>query len=73
MPLREQYPLWYNTHMKTYICLLVATIGVKVLADDYKEATTQGLKSVDDIQHATTGALKYLGVRWELDCVQEEK
>ena len=55
--------------MKTYTCLIVAMIGVEIKAEDYQEATKKGLKTVDDLQHATTGALKYLGVKWELDAI----
>ena len=59
--------------METYACLLTASIIVKVEAEDYKEATTKGLKSAEDLQHATTGALKYLGIRWEVDSVLQER
>ena len=59
--------------MEMYTCLIIATIGVKVCAEDYKDATEKGLKTVDDLQFATTGALKYLGIRWELDSVLQER
>ena len=72
-PLRHGTVVWYNFHMKMYTCLIIATVGIKVCAEDYKEATAKGLKTVEDIQHATTGALKYLGIRWELDSVLQER
>ena len=58
--------------MKTYSALIVASVFVDIKTDSYKDAIKKGLKSVDDLQHATTGALKYIGVKWELDCVQEK-
>ena len=55
--------------MEEYSCLITASIIVKVKAEDYKEAVKKGLKAADDLQFATTGSLKYLGVEWELDGV----
>ena len=53
--------------------MITATVGVEITAEDYKAATKKGLKAADDLQHATTGALKYLGIRWELDNVLENE
>ena len=72
-PLRNGTVVWYNYVMSTFRILLTASVFVDLEAEDYKDATTKSLKTADDLQHATTGVLKYLGIRWEVECVQEEK
>jgi len=59
--------------MKTYHALITASMFIEIEAEDYKDANEKALKQVDGVQHLTTGALKYLGIKWELDFVQEEK
>jgi hypothetical protein len=59
--------------METYVCLITASIGVQIEAEDYKEAVKKGSKSAEDLQHATTGALKYLGIKWEVDSVLKKR
>ena len=59
--------------MGKYICIITASIGIEVKAENYSEAVKKGLKAADDLQEMTMGTLKYLGVKWELDCVQKEK